>query len=61
MATQQLPAQPSLKSLKNQAKQLLHDHQAGRKSACVTRIRVWPICRRMPSGKSVSPSPMPCW
>ncbi|MEW6756413.1 MAG: hypothetical protein AB1505_36385 [Candidatus Latescibacterota bacterium] len=34
MATRQLPPNPSLKSLKNQAKQLLHGHQAGRSDAC---------------------------
>lgn len=34
MATRQLPASPSLKSLKNQAKQLLHGHQSGRSDAC---------------------------
>lgn len=33
MATRQLPANPSLKSLKNQAKQLLHGHQSGAKDA----------------------------
>lgn len=34
MATRQLPANPSLKSLKNQAKQLIHGHQSGAKDAC---------------------------
>ena len=34
MATQPLPANPSLKSLKNQAKQLLHAHHSGQKNAC---------------------------
>lgn len=38
MATRQLPANPSLKSLKNQAKQLLHGHQSGAKDVC-ERIR----------------------
>lgn len=38
MATRQLPANPSLKSLKNQAKQLLHGQQSGAKDAC-ERIR----------------------
>lgn len=38
MATRQLPANPSLKSLKNQAKQLLHGHQSGAKEDC-ERIR----------------------
>jgi hypothetical protein len=34
MATRALPANPSLKSLKHQAKQLLHGHQAGQREAC---------------------------
>jgi hypothetical protein len=34
MATQTLPPNPSLKSLKNQAKQLLHAHQAKKNEAC---------------------------
>lgn len=38
MSTRQLPANPSLKSLKNQAKQLLHGQQSGAKDAC-ERIR----------------------
>lgn len=38
MATRQLPANPSLKSLKNQAKQLLHGYQSGAKEA-YERIR----------------------
>lgn len=40
MATRQLPANPSLKSLKNQAKQLLHGHQSGAIDAC-ERIRAF--------------------
>ncbi|NKB67613.1 MAG: hypothetical protein GKR89_11160 [Candidatus Latescibacteria bacterium] len=34
MATQSIPANPSLKSLKNQAKQLLHAHRAGKNEDC---------------------------
>jgi|APSaa5957512576_1039674.scaffolds.fasta_scaffold96512_1 hypothetical protein len=34
MATQTLPPNPSLKSLKNQAKQLLHAHRASKNEAC---------------------------
>jgi hypothetical protein len=34
MATRPLPANPNLRSLKNQAKQLLHAHQAGHSDAC---------------------------
>ena len=39
MAIHPLPPNPSLKSLKNQAKQLLHAHRAGKKEAC-ERIKV---------------------
>lgn len=38
MTARPLPANPSLKSLKNQAKQLVHGHQSGAKDAC-ERIR----------------------
>lgn len=42
MAVQQLPPQPSLKSLRNQAKQLLHGHRAGRRDACERLLAMHP-------------------
>lgn len=42
MARRQLPANPSLKSLKNQAKQLLHGHRSGATEACGRIVALHP-------------------